>query len=142
MPLCMFMVSTLVCSFHLMSSHVATYYVGPPSITFISNHTMSIEGHKVHLICTAVNDASAPTHSLQVNWYFKNQLVMPNGTRITIHNETDTSSRQLKSTLLLDPVHPSDHGEYTCRASNHHNSYSESRTKLTIKCMVYLYASI
>ena len=96
---------------------------------------MSIEGHKVHLICTAVNDVNA-IHPVQINWYFGNQLVMANVTHIIIHNETDTTSRQLKSTLLLDPVHPSDHGVYTCRALNRHDSYSESRINLTVKCAV------
>ena len=116
---------------------ICCYYVGPPSITFISNHTMSVKGRKVRLICAAINDVDA-IHTLLVHWYLGNQLVMPNGRRITIHNKTDTTSIQLKSTLLLDPVLPNDHGVYTCRALNRHDSYSESRTHLNVECAIYL----
>ena len=94
-----------------------------------------VRRRKVHLICIAINDAKA-IHPLQINWYFENQLVIPNG-RITILNETNTTSIQLKSTLQFDRVYPSDHGVYTCRALNRHDSYSESRTNLTVQCTVH-----
>ena len=110
-------------------------YVGPPRITFISNHTTSLEGHKVRLICIAINDINA-IHSLQINWYLGNQLVVPNGTSVIVQSETDTVSRQLNSTLQLDPVSPSDHGVYTCRALNRNDTYSESSTNLTVQCTV------
>ena len=109
--------------------------VGPPMIYFISNDTVSQEGDKVNLICIAINDVDA-IHLLHVNWYKGNTLVIPNGKRILLYNETDDPSRQLNSTLLLDPVKRIDDGEYTCRAFNHPNSYSESKTNLIVQCKV------
>ena len=97
---------------------------------------MSVEGDKINLICITINDVDA-VHSLQVKWYKGNQLVVPNGKRVIIHNETDKTSRHLNSTLLLDPVNPSDHGIYTIRAFNYEDCYSESRINLTVQCMVY-----
>ena len=109
-------------------------HVGPPEVIFISNHTVSAEGDKVSLICIAINDVDA-IQSLQINWYKGNKLVIPNGKRIILHKEPDSVSRQLKSTLLLDPVNRTDDGEYTCRAFNHNDSFSELNTTLTIQCM-------
>jgi len=94
---------------------------------------VSPEGDKVNLICIAINDVDA-IHLLHVNWYKGNTLVMPNMKHIILYNETDKASRQLNSTLLLDPVNRTDHGEYTCRAFNHPDSYSESKTNLTVQC--------
>jgi len=98
---------------------------------------VSLEGTKINLICNAINDVDA-IHSLQINWYKGNTLVIPNGKRITLYNVTSEPSRQLNSTLLLDPVNRSDDGEYTCRAFNHPNSYSESKTNLIVQCKVII----
>ena len=95
-----------------------------------------MEDNKVNLVCIAINDVDAIL-SLQVNWYKGNHLVIPNGKRIIIHNEANKDSRQLISTLLLDPINHNDHGVYTFRASNHHGSYSETRIDLTVQCMVH-----
>ena len=102
---------------------------------------MSLEGHKVNLICTAINDVDA-IHPLQVNWYNGSTLVTPRGRNVIFHNEADKISRQLTSTLLLDPVSRTDDGEYTCRVFNHYDSYSESKTILTVQCMVNIYICI
>ena len=113
------------------------YNIGPPIIKFITNHIMSPEGDKVSLICIAVNDVDA-IHPLQINWYKGNKLVTPNGRHIILYNETVNASRQLNSTLLLDPINRIDDGVYTCRAFNHNNSFSESKTTLTVQCMVVI----
>ena len=107
--------------------------VGPPVITFISNSTVSLEGDKVNLLCTAINDVYA-NYSLQINWYKGNKLIMPDRKRILLYNETVKDSRQLKSIITLDPVNPTDDGVYTCRAFNHPDSYTESKTNLIIEC--------
>ena len=109
-------------------------HVGPPKIIFISNHTVSTEGNKVILICIAISDVDT-NHSLQINWYKGNKLVIPNGKSIILHQEPDSVSRQLKSIILFDPVNCTDDGEYTCRAFNHNDSFSELNTTLTIQCM-------
>ena len=98
----------------------------------ISNSTVSLEGDKVHLLCNAINDIHA-NYSLQINWYKGN---IPEWKRILLYNETAyvKDSRQLKSTLTLDPVNSTDDGVYTCRAFNHPDLYSESKTNLTVEC--------
>ena len=95
---------------------------------------MSPEGDKVNLICSAVNDVDA-IHPLQIYWYKGSKLVMPNGRRILLYNETHNATRQLNSTLLLDPVNRTDDGMYTCRAFNRNDSFSELKTTLTVLCM-------
>ena len=106
---------------------------GPPVIIFISNSTVSMEGDKVNLLCTAINDVHT-NHSLQINWYKGNDLIIPDSKHISLYNETVKNSRQLKSILTLDPVNPTDDGVYTCRAFNHPDLYSESKTNLSIEC--------
>ena len=96
---------------------------------------MSPEGNKVNLICSAVNDVDA-IHPLQIYWYKRDKLVTPNGKHIILYNETDNASRKVNSTLLLDPVSLTDVGTYTCRAFNRKDSFSESKTTLTVQCMV------
>ena len=115
-------------------------FVGPPTITFISNHTVSLEGDKVKLLCIAINDAHA-NYSIQINWYKGNTLIVPNGKRILLYNETSEDSRQLKSTLILDPINPSDDGVYTCQAVNHPDLHSESQTNLTVECKMINYST-
>ena len=109
--------------------------IGPPVIIFISNSTVSLEGDKVNLLCTAINDIHA-NHPLQINWYKGNdhELIKPNSKRILLYNETVKDSRQLKSILTLDPVNPTDDGVYMCRAFNHPDLYFESKTNLSIEC--------
>ena len=109
----------------------------PPIIKFISNHTTSPEGDKANLICSAVNDVDA-IHPLQIYWYKENKPVTPNGRHIILYSETDNATRQLNSTLLLDPVNRTDDGVYTCRAFNHNDSFSESNTTLTVQCMLVI----
>ena len=116
--------------------------VGPPIIVSISNYTVSLEGDKVNLLCVAINDVHA-NYSLQINWYKGNKLITSNDSEhILIHNEANTTSRQLRSTLLFDPINHTDNGEYTCRASNHPNSYSELKTDLDVECKTTVYVII
>ena len=110
------------------------YSTGPPIIEFISNDTLSPEGEKVNLICSAVNDVDA-IYPLQIYWYKGNKLFTPNGRHIILYNETDDATRQFNSTLLLDPVNRTDDGVYTCQAFNRNDSFSESKTTLTVQCM-------
>ena len=114
------------------------YDVGPPTVYCITNHTVSVEGEAVNLTCIAINDVDA-IHSLQVNWYKGNQLITDGG-RIIVYNIYNKTSRQLKSTLSIDPVNPSDHGIYTVKALNHQDSYSESRINLTVQCTTHSHA--
>ena len=94
--------------------------VDPPIIVSISNHTVSLEGDKVNLLCVAINDVHA--NSFQINWYKGNELISNGSKYIRIHNEADETSRQLHSTLLFDPINHTDNGVYTCQASNHPDS--------------------
>ena len=115
---------------------------GPPVITFISNHTVSLEGDKVNLLCVAINDVHA-NYSLQVNWYKENELITSNDSEhILIYIEADKTSRQLHSTLLFDPINRADNGTYTCRASNHPDLYSELKTDLNVECKRTVYIII
>lgn len=111
------------------------FCIGAPIITFISNYTVSLEGDKVKLLCIVINDVHA-TYSLQINWYKGNKLIIPNGKRILVYNVTVKASGQLNSTLLFDPINHTDDGEYTCRTFNHPDSYSESKTNLTVQCEI------
>ena len=110
------------------------YNIGPPIIIFASNYTVSIEGDKVNLICSAVNDVDA-SHPLQMNWYKGSKLIMEDNKRIIIHTVT---GEYLNSTLLLDPVNRTDDGVYTCRFFNRNDSFSESKINLTVQCMVLM----
>lgn len=128
------MVSDHVCM-HTDLLHVQKYIcTGPPVITFISNRTVSLEGDKVNLLCVAINDVHA-NYSLQINWYKGNKLITSNSSKHTLtYNEANKISRQLHSTLLFDPINHADNGEYTCRASNHPDSYFELKTNLDVEC--------
>ena len=96
---------------------------------------MSQEGNNISLVCVAINDIDA-IHSLQIHWYKGNERVISNRKHILLYNKADNVSRQLSSTLLLDPVSHTDDGEYTCQAFNHNDSFSESKTSLSVQCMV------
>ena len=102
---------------------------------------MSLEGGKVILLCTAINDVHA-NYSLQINWYKKNKLITSDEKHILVHNEAIDDSRQLKSTLILDPVNPTDDGVYMCKAFNHPDLYSELRTNLTVECKLISYTRL
>ena len=107
--------------------------IGPPIIVSISNYTVSLEGDKVNLICVAISDVHA-NYSLQINWYKGNELISNGSKHILNNNGADKTSRQLHSTLLFDPINHTDNGEYTCRASNHPDTYSELKTNLDVEC--------
>ena len=109
--------------------------IGPPIITFISKHTVSLEGEEIALICVVMNDIDAI--SLQINWYKESSLVRPKKHHMHI-NETAVASTKLTSALLFNAVSRNDDGWYTCRAFNHNNSFSESKTKLIVQCMVII----
>ena len=98
---------------------------------------MSPEGDKVNLICSAVNDVDA-IHPLHIYWYKGNELMTPNGRHILLYNEMGNATGQLKSMLLLDPVNRTDDGVYTCQAFNRNDSFSESKTTLTVQCMLFI----
>ena len=84
---------------------------------------MSQVGDKVSLVCTAINDVDA-IHSLQINWYKGD--IKQNGSQIIPQNNT--------SILFFDSVNRTDDGIYTCRASNHNDSFSEAKINLTVQC--------
>ena len=113
-------------------------FVGPPIVTFISNHTVSLEGDKVKLLCIVINDAHA-NYSIQINWYKGNDLIVPNGKHVLLYNETTKASKQLKSSLLLDVVNSTDDEVYTCQAVYHPDSHSESQVNLTVECKMISY---
>ena len=108
---------------------------------FISNHSVSLEGDKVILLCIAINDVHA-NYSLQINWYKRNKLITSDEKRTLVHNEAIDDSRQLKSTLILDPVNPTDDGLYTCKVFNHPDLHSELRTNLTVECELICYTRL
>ena len=108
---------------------------------FISNHSVSLEGDKVILLCITINDVHA-NYSLQINWYKRNKLITSDGKHILVHNEAIDYYRQLKSTLILDPVNHTDDGVYTCKAFNHPDLYSELRMNLTVECETISYTRL
>ena len=57
------------------------------------------------------------------------------GKPIILHDE---GGKHLNSTLLLNPVNRTDDGVYTCRAFNRNDSFSESKTTLTVQCMLVI----
>ena len=57
---------------------------------------------------------------------------------VLLYIETDNAIRQLNSTLILDPVNRTGDGVYTCRAFNRNDSFSESKTTLTVQCMLII----
>ena len=100
---------------------------------FITNHTAALEGDKVSLMCSAVNDVDA-IHPVQVSWYKGNTLVTPKEKHIILYNKTDSFSGHHISTMLFDPVKHTDDGVYTCRAFNDKDSFFELKTKLIVQC--------
>ena len=110
-------------------------YLGTPKITYISPDMTYIENTKVSLVCNATNDADA-VDEVQITWFYKNSTslyqVTSNNNR-KIHNVENSTSRQLYSVLLFEPVNRADEGEYICRANNHLQSKTELSIKVAIK---------
>ena len=109
-------------------------YLGPPEITYISPDMTYLEGTKASLICNATNDVDA-VNEVQIAWFYKNatslyQIISNN--RIIYYVENSTSG-QLYSILLFDPINRADEGVYICRASNHPQSSTESSTEVKIE---------
>ena len=92
-----------------------------------------LEGNKTRLVCNATNDVDA-VNPVQITWFYKNLTypVVPDNSRVIIHNIKNSSGRQLHSTLFLDPIHRTDEGVYICKASNDRQSNTESSTKVMI----------
>ena len=72
-----------------------------------------------------------------VNWYKNSKLVKNVSSRVVIYDKM-MSSEMLRSVLLLDPVHHTDSGEYTCRAYNDPGFYTEASTLLVVECKCIL----
>ena len=95
-----------------------------------------LEGRKTILVCNATNDVDA-VNKVQITWFYKNltslHQVVPDNHRVIIHNVENSTTRQLHSTLFLDPINRTDEGVYVCKASNHPQSNTELSTKVMIK---------
>ena len=106
----------------------------PPSITYISDQTVSFEGRKVKLTCNATNDVDAD-YPVQIKWYnAKGKQVEVVNKHVQIHNNTNNVTGERQSVLLFDPVNHTDTGMYTCRAYNHPQCYNEDKVNLTVEC--------
>ena len=110
-------------------------YLGPPEIIYISSDMTYLEGNKTRLVCNATNDVDA-VNEVQIAWFYKNSTslyqVVSNNNRV-IHNVENSTSGQVYSILLFDPINRTDEGVYICRASNHPQSTTESSTKVGIE---------
>ena len=104
-----------------------------------------LEGNKTKLVCNGTNDADV-VDPIQITWFYKNSTsvhpVVPDHSRVIIHNVESSSGRQLYSTLFLGPINRTDEGVYICKASNHPRSSSESSTKVMIKSKSTCVASL
>ena len=109
--------------------------IGPPKITYISPDMTYLEGTKASLVCNATNDVDA-VNEVQITWFYKNSTslyqVMSSNNHV-IHNVENSTSGQLYSVLLFDPVNRTDEGVYVCKASNHPRSITEMSTEVKIK---------
>jgi len=86
------------------------------------------------LICNATNDVDA-INPLSIDWYnFKRIKLEADDRHVLVYNTTDTVTGQVQSMLLFDPVNHTDSGEYTCRALNDDDCYTEDKTNLTVEC--------
>ena len=110
-------------------------YLGPPVITYINPDMTYLEGTKASLVCNATNDEVA-VNEVQIAWFYKNSTllyqVVSSNNRV-IHNVKNSTSGQLYSILLFDPVSRTDEGVYICKASNHPQSSTESSTEVKIE---------
>ena len=105
------------------------FTVGPPTITYITNPLLTVEGNKTSLTCNATNDEDA-VESLQIVWYNEG-LVPITGQQDVIEIGT---TNKLQSTISFDSISHNHDGEYTCQAFNHPQLYSEAVTSLTVEC--------
>ena len=110
-------------------------YVGPPGITCISPDLTYLEGTKASLVCNATNDVDA-VNEVQIAWFYKNSTslyqIVSNNNRV-IHNVENSTSGQVYSILLFDPINRTDEGVYICRVSSHPQSSTESSTEVKIE---------
>ena len=84
-------------------------------------------------MCNASNDIDA-IEILQIKWYNSSGKEIQEDKTHIIYNTNDTTTGQLRSVLLFDPVSRSDDQVYTCKAFNHPNSSKEAKSKLTVEC--------
>ena len=103
--------------------------VGPPTITYITDPLLTVEGNKISLTCNATNDEDA-VESLQIVWYNEG-LVPITGQQDVIEIGT---TNKLQSTISFDSISHNHDGEYTCQAFNHPQLYTEAVTSLTVEC--------
>jgi len=107
---------------------------GPPTIVHITDDTVVFEGNTTALMCNATNDEDA-VNPLTITWYnSKGQNLESNQHNILVFSVTDQVTGQIQSVLLFDPINHTDSGDYTCRAFNDNDCYTENRTSLTVKC--------
>ena len=132
---------TLVCllffsNLYFIFSNFSYFYVvsEPPSITYVSDKTVSFEGRKVKLTCNATNNVDAE-YPIQIKWYnSKGKQVQIVNKHVLIHSNTNNVTGEIQSVLLFDPVNHTDTGMYTCRAYNHPQCYNEDKINLTVEC--------
>ena len=109
--------------------------IGPPKIIYISPDMTYLEGTKASLVCNATDDANA-VNKTQITWFYKNSTSLyqvVSSINHIIYNVENSTSGQLYSILLFDPVNRTDEGEYICKASNHPQSITELSTEVKIK---------
>ena len=84
-------------------------------------------------MCNASNDVDA-IEVLQIKWYNSSRKEVQEDKTHNIYNTNDTTTGQLRSVLLFDPVSRADSQVYTCKAFNHPDSSTEAKSKLTVEC--------
>jgi len=124
------MIPTQMYSF-IHKCHVYFHFAGQPTITFISNDTVSLEGKEIYLVCNATNDPDA-LDPLLVYWYDSEGTQVDK--HITAYNITDKVADMAQSVLKFTAIRRSDDGIYTCRAYNDPESHTERKAILNIEC--------
>ena len=119
------------------------YYVGPPTIGFISSHTVVSKGKPTKLSCIASNDDDAKD-PLHFQWLNSDGVkIVSNTTHLSVHYINHTVSGQLESVLSFHSVNRSDDGEYTCQAFNRkvnrRKPYAKRKTNLTVECKLFIF---
>ncbi|XP_065918890.1 cell adhesion molecule DSCAM-like [Dysidea avara] len=117
----------------VVSDNATITVYGPPTINFISNPQLTVEGDKTSLTCNATNDEDA-VDSLQILWYKTKDNVPITGQQDVVEkSKISNLTTELQSTISFNPISHNDDGEYTCRAFNHPQSYNESKTNVTVE---------